>query len=195
MKYIITFFIALLFLFNPLTFAAIINVPADNPNIQAGIDIAQNGDTVLVDDGIYKGEGNVNIDFKGKSITVKSRNGAEATIIDCEKKLETRGFIFNNDETIDSVLDGFTIKNGVHIYGGGLYLSYASPTIKNCVIDSNEARKNGSWTGYGGGIYIFNADPIITHCTIIRNDSESIYGAGIFIDGQFIKDGVVLKEE
>ena len=195
MKYINALFIVLLFMFSPLTFAAMINVPADNLTIQAGIDAAQNGDTVLVADGIYKGEGNVNIDFKGKSITVKSRNGAEATIIDCEEKLETRGFIFKNSETDTSVLDGFTIKNGVHIYGGGIYLSYASPTIKNCIIDSNKARKNGSWTGFGGGIYIFNADPKITHCTIIRNDSESIYGAGIFIDGQFIKDGVVLKEE
>ena len=187
-------FIVCFSLLSSLTFAAMINVPADNPTIQAGIDAAENGDTVLVDDGIYKGEGNVNIDFKGKQITLKSRNGAEATIIDCEKKLETRGFFFHNGETIDSVLDGFTIKNGVHIYGGGVYLSYASPTIRNCVIDSNEARKNGSWTGFGGGIYIFNADPIITHCTIIGNDSESIFGAGIFVDGEFMKAGVVLKE-
>ena len=181
-------------LLSPLTFAATILVPADQPTIQSGIDIAHNGDIVLVDDGVYTGDGNVNIDFKGKRITLKSKNGAEETIIDCEKKFETRGFIFNNDETIDSVLDGFTIKNGVHIYGGGVYLSYASPTIRNCVIDRNEARKNGSWTGFGGGIYIFNCDPIITDCTIIRNESESIYGAGICIDGEFIRDGVVLRE-
>lgn len=178
----------------PIAFAATINVPADNPTIQAGIDAAQNGDTILVDDGVYKGEGNVNIDFKGKQITLKSRNGAQVTIIDCEKQNETRGFIFHNDETIDSVIDGFTIKNGDHTFGGGLYLSYASPIIKNCIIDSNKARKNGSWTGFGGGIYIFNADPIITDCTIIRNEAEYIYGGGIYIDGEFFSDGVVLRE-
>ena len=180
---------------SPLTFAATINVPADQPTIQAGIDTAQNGDTVLVDDGIYKGEGNVNLDFKGKRITLKSRNGAEATVIDCEEKPETRGFSFQNDETIDSVLDGFTIKNGNHTFGGGIYCSYASPTIKNCVIDSNQARRNGSWTGLGGGIYIFNADPIITHCTIIRNEADYFYSGGICIDGEFFRDGVVLREK
>ncbi|MCG9126278.1 hypothetical protein JT359_01635 [Candidatus Poribacteria bacterium] len=50
----------------PSIFAAVIQVPADQPTIQSGIDAAVNGDTVLVADGIYKGEGNVNIDFNGK---------------------------------------------------------------------------------------------------------------------------------
>lgn len=172
------------FLLNPLTFAATIDVPADQPTIQAGIDTAQNGDIVLVDDGIYRGEGNVNLDFKGKTITVKSRNGAEATIIDCEKKLETRGFIFQNDETVDSVLDGFTIKNGNQRFGGGIYLVHASPTIKNCTIDSNQSMGGG-----GGGIFCHNSDLIITDCTITRN-----IGGGIFIMGNTEHKGVVLKE-
>ncbi len=170
-------------LLSPLTYAATINIPAEQPTIQAGIDTAQNGDIVLVDDGIYKGEGNVNIDFTGKRITLKSRNGAEATIIDCEKKFETRGFSFQNDETVDSVLDGFTIKNGVHEHGGGIYLSYASPTIKNCVIDGNRSIKRGA------GIYCLNSDPIITDCKIKSN-----FGVGIYISGEPDQDGIVLKE-
>ena len=62
---------------NTPVYAATIRVPADQPTIQSGIDTAKNGDTVLVANGTYKGEGNVNIDFKGKQITVKSQNGAE----------------------------------------------------------------------------------------------------------------------
>ena len=182
MKYISVVFIALLSFISPLTFAAMINVPADQPTIQAGIDISENGDTVLVDDGIYKGEGNVNIDFKGKQITLKSRNGAETTIIDCEKKLETRGFIFQNDETNDSVLDGFTIKNGDHRFGGGIKLEYASPTIRNCTIESNRSITSG-------GIACYNSDPIITDCTISHNS-----GGGIFIDGNTEHKGKILKE-
>ncbi|MDE0088568.1 MAG: right-handed parallel beta-helix repeat-containing protein [Candidatus Poribacteria bacterium] len=177
-------FIALLFSLSSLAFAATIHVPADQPTIQSGIDIARNGDTVLVDDGVYTGEGNVNLDFKGKRIIVKSRNGAEKTIIDCEKKLETRGFIFQNEETDASVLDGFTIKNGNQKFGGGIYLITSSPIIKNCVIDSNQSIPGG-----GGGIDCINSDPIMTDCRITRN-----FGGGIFIIGNSEHKGVISKE-
>jgi hypothetical protein len=42
-------------------FASIIRVPADQPTIQAGLDAAVRGATVLVADGIYSGEGNRDI--------------------------------------------------------------------------------------------------------------------------------------
>src|SRR5436309_506423 len=55
-----------------------INIPADYPTIQAGINASSNGDTVLVAPGTY----NENIDFKGKAITVTSSGGATSTIVD-----------------------------------------------------------------------------------------------------------------
>lgn len=179
---------------NSQTFAAVIHVPADQPTIQSGIDAARDGDTVLVADGIYRGEGNVNIDFKGKQITVKSQNGAETTTINCRWTENTRGFIFQNGETHDSVLDGFSIKNGVHDLGGGIYCKNASPTIKNCVIAWNKAAKNDRGTGYGGGIYCFNSDAKIIDSIISNNRAESAYGGGIYFDGDTIIDGVVLRE-
>ena len=57
-----------------------------------GIDAAVAGDTVLVADGTYTGEGNRDIDFKGKAITVKSENGATNCIVDREGV--GRGFHF-----------------------------------------------------------------------------------------------------
>jgi hypothetical protein len=74
------------------------------------IDVAQTGDTVLVYDGIYTGDGNKNLDFKGKKIIVTSLNGQASTIIDCEGS--GRAFYFHSGETPDSVLSGFTIGNG-----------------------------------------------------------------------------------
>ena len=91
--------------------AATIRVPKDQPTIQAGIDAAVDGDTVLVADGLYFGEGNRNISFKGKAITVRSENGPEATIIIAQAQ-DRRGFIFNQEETEASILTGFTIRDG-----------------------------------------------------------------------------------
>ena len=165
-----------------LTYAATINVPADQPTIQAGINSANSGDTVLVDDGIYKGEGNVNIDFKGKSITVKSRNGAEATIVDCEKRFDTRGFLFQNNETETSILDGFTIKNGMHEIGGGIYCVLASPTIRNCIISNNHATSTVENEGGGGGVYFKHTSAKLFNCQITHNIADSTRGGGILFD-------------
>ncbi len=174
------------FWLSPATFAATIHVPADQPTIQSGIDAAENGDTVLVSDGIYTGAGNVNISFSGKQITVKSRNGADATIIDCEETPNTRGFTFQSKETHDSVLDGFTIKNGVQDLGGGIYCHTASPTIKNCVITQNRATATRFHGQGGGGIYGTDTTVHIIDCLITKNRAESSFGSGVLIDG----DGV-----
>jgi len=69
-------FIGAILLFIPVySLAATIMIPNDQPTIQAGIDASVNGDTVLLADGTYTGIGNYNIDFNGKSITVKSSGG------------------------------------------------------------------------------------------------------------------------
>lgn len=176
-------FILSLLCVNIQLFAAVINVPADQPTIQSGVDAAENGDTVLVADGIYKGEGNVNIDFKGKLITVKSLNGAKATIIDCEKEDETRGFIFQNRETNDSILDGFTIKNGLHEKGGGIYCNKSSPTIRHCIITENRADDLLKSSGFGGGIFCRNANVYLYSCIITNNRASSTLGGGVYFKG------------
>ena len=65
-------------------FSDTILVPGDEPTIQAGIDAAAEGDTVLVAPGVYKGEGNRNILIDSKWVVLKSEAGPERTIIDCE---------------------------------------------------------------------------------------------------------------
>ena len=146
-------------------------VPAYHPTIQAALDAAFDGDTVIVADGTYKGAGNKNLDFRGKVITVISENGPDKTIIDCEE--DGRGFYFHNGEGHDSVVSGFTIMNGQAFGGGGIFCDAASPTITNCIIQSNSA---GS--GRGGGIYCKSSSPIITNCTI-RDNNATGGGGGI----------------
>ncbi|MYA70450.1 hypothetical protein F4Y19_10265 [Candidatus Poribacteria bacterium] len=167
------------FWLGPLTFAAMIHVPADQPTIQSGIDAAENGDTVLVSDGIYTGAGNVNISFSGKQITVKSRSGADATIIDCEETPNTRGFTFESKETHTSVLDGFTIRNGVHDLGGGIYCHTASPTIQNCIITQNRGTATRFRGQSAGGVYGTDTNVHITDCTVTQNR-----GCGVVFEGE-----------
>ncbi|KKM02889.1 hypothetical protein LCGC14_1779920, partial [marine sediment metagenome] len=91
-----------------------LHVPGEYPTIQAAINAATTDNTVVVADGTYTGDGNRDIDFKGKIITVKSANGPQNCIIDCQgtKAEPHRGFYFHNAEDRYSVLDGFTITNG-----------------------------------------------------------------------------------
>jgi len=80
-----------------------IKVPKDYPNIQTAINFAEDGDTVIVDDGVWTGPNNKNLDFLGLAITVRSKNGPDNCIIDCEG--EGRGFWFHENETEASVLN------------------------------------------------------------------------------------------
>lgn len=154
--------------------AATINVPADQPTIQAGIDAAGVGDTVLVAPGTYRGAGNRDVNFNGKSITVRAASGALNTIINCEgtSAEERRGFVFETSETILSVLEGFTIENAYHnTVGGGVNIRSASPTIRKCIFFNNYGQQ-------GGGISLYRSSARIENCTFAGN--SSISGGGLF---------------
>jgi predicted outer membrane repeat protein len=147
-------------------------VPQDYPTIQAGIDAAENGDTVLLSNGIYSGPGNINIAFGGKSLHVRSLNGSEYCRIDCEK--DGRGFNFFVHESEMAILEGVTIANGhSDSGGGGIRCENASPTIRNCVITECES------AGDGGGVYISGGSPRVEECLVILNTSATT-GGGFF---------------
>lgn len=119
--------------------SATLLIPSQYPTIQAGIDAAVSGDTVLVANGTYTGAGNKDLDFGGREIVVMSENGPENCIIDCQN--DARGFYFHSNETSNSVVDGFTIINGLVNYystpyykGAGIYCGDSSPTITRCHI-------------------------------------------------------------
>ena len=144
-------------------------VPSQCATIQAGIDSAATGDTVLVADGTYTGTGNRDIDFLGKAILVTSENGPEVTIIDLESS--GRGFRFHTSEDTMSVLRGFTIQNGSEDQGGGIFCSQSSPRIEGNILTGHE-------TAFGGGtIYCSGASPTIDGNTISGNTADD--GAGI----------------
>ena len=166
--------------------AATIHVPSDQPTIQAGIDAAVDGDLVLVTPGTYV----ENIVFYGKTITVQSEAGADATVIDgsnCtfgEGYCSVVSFIFGEME--ESAIDGFTIQSGSgsdtpewpgNGGGGGICCKNSSPTIANFIIRDNYADY------VGGGIYCYGSSPIISNCII--SDNNSRHGGGIYSAAQY----------
>ena len=158
--------------------AATIQVPTDHPTIHAGIDAAVDGDVVLVSPGTYI----ENVNFAGKAISVRSETGAENTIINGDQN----GSVvkFDSGETEESVLDGFTIRNGTgtylefppglaYLFGGGiLCYNSSSPTIRNCSITDN------SGTGGGGVAFLDSSSANINSCTIFNNSAGSSKGRG-----------------
>ncbi|MGA1841276.1 MAG: PKD domain-containing protein [bacterium] len=154
-------------LFFPCAIAAEIHITPGR-SIQTAINKAVNGDEIIVKQGIYREQ----INFNGKAITIRSVAPDDqaliaATIIDGERKDSVIKFI--SGEGADSVLKGFTIKNGRGSRGGGIYCRESSPTIANCIISDNESYPFRP--GYeGGGIRCENnSSPTITNCKVIKN--------------------------
>ena len=87
----------------------------DFPVIQAAVDFAQNGDEILLADGVFSGLGNDQIKFWGKAITVRSQSGRP---MDCildgngEIGLARSPFLFENGEGPDSVVRDVTLYRG-----------------------------------------------------------------------------------
>ena len=146
------------------------NGGGDYTTIQEGINAAINGDTVLVANGIYTGANNKNLSWDGyvKHLAIKSENGYEYCIIDCEN--DGRGFLFNEThQTHADIIEGFTIQNAKGTWGGGIKCNDASPIIQYNRITNCESGYNHI-KGPGGGILLYkNCEAIVQNNTIDNN--------------------------
>ncbi|MCK4312875.1 MAG: hypothetical protein KAW88_09090, partial [Candidatus Cloacimonetes bacterium] len=169
----------------PFTYSDTIYVKQDGTGdvttIQAGIDIAQNGNVVLV----YQGTYIENINFNGKNITVGS---LFLTTLDTTYISQTiingnhsgRVVSINSGEDLTALLTGFTITNGYasgdwpNDLGAGIFIDNSSPTISYCIISGNSA------DGCGAGItWLGLSSPIISNCTISWNSAPNSVAGGI----------------
>lgn len=165
----------------------------DFPTIQAAIDAAADGDIIELANGTFTGAGNRGVDYLGKGITVRSVTGNPwQCIIDCESS--ARGFLFDNDEGVSSVLEGVTIANGIapanplgDHWGGGVFCSThnppgAIPVIRNCFFIDNHAE-----TG-GGGLYTSGDGGVIEDCVFEGNTAGD--GGGL----SCVEASIVLRD-
>lgn len=150
-----------LFLGTTLTLAAesasgtVLYVPDPYPTIQAAVDAASNGDEIRVHPGTYSGEGNIMVNPLGRTIVIRSIAGPEVTTIDCQSA--GSAFRFDTEETDQTRVEGFTIRNGLAQEGGGIYCGYASPVIRDCIFRDCRAV-------YGGGIQLNQSHARVEAC-------------------------------
>ncbi len=146
------------------------NVPGDVPTIQAALEAAYWGDTVLVAPGTYSPSTNgESFPLRPRSgVTLTSSVGAASTILDAEG---TAGVVSCTDCSATTTISGFTITGGNTDEGGGVFLRDASPDIEWCLIVGNTATS-------GGGIFINgSSEPHVYRCTLFENEAPE--GSGI----------------
>lgn len=140
----------------------------DFPTIQAALDAALDGDTIALADGTFRGEGNRDLRFDGKDLTVRSQSGDPyLCIIDCESSIGDahRGFDLWL-QTPSTIIQGLTVTNGRATLGGAIYLYNTSPIVQDCIFHHNTATQGG-----GAVDCDVASAPTLTRCTFWANSA------------------------
>jgi len=156
-------------------------VSTECPTIQAGIDSAGYGDTVLVEPGTYYEH---DIIMKN-GVTLLGQMGPEATVIDAQ---QLGRVIYCEDVDSTTTIEGLTITGGNapnSPWGGGICCKHASPRILGNDISENSA-------GAGGGIVCLDySSPRIEGNTITHNLAGMAGGIGCEYSAPVIVSNVI----
>jgi parallel beta-helix repeat protein len=129
--------------------AKTITVPLNEPLIQTAIDKSDEGDTVLIQQGIYR----EHIVLK-EQITLKGES-AQGTII----QGNGRGVVITAAN--NTIIKNLTISNGTT----GILSSNTHNIIEGCIVKDNK----------GSGIHTLISVPDIRNCVIVRNKWSGIF--------------------
>ena len=143
--------------------AKVIHVPADYPDIRSAVSASNHGDEIILADGIYTGNRNCYIPIN-ESITIRSENGPDNCIIDCNdsRPWPISAFKFRYPVT----LEGLSIINGSTDHGGmgGAITCEDKLTAINCVFANNSSLYNG------GAIYLRKeSSASFMNCSLANN--------------------------
>ena len=133
----------------------------DYNSIGYALNAADDGDVIVVGNGIWAGDSNMNIDSWPSSIILMSEHGNENCIIDGEGGYKA----FYVDGSSDSVITikGFTFRNCYSGNGGVMTISHPITTIEDCVFINNETAE------CGGAIYCYSSNLTINNCVFENN--------------------------
>ena len=171
-----------------LSFAAVWTVRPDGtgdfPTIQAAVSGASDGDIIELADGTFSGDGNRDVEFLGKSLTVRSQSGDfEDCIIDCEGTLiePHRAFVLEDAPASFCLIEGITFQGAEppsdYPYGGAIYAENAPLRILACRFRENDAR-------IGGGVLSLFGPIELEDCLFERNTAEGGAAVAALADGR-----------
>lgn len=144
-----------------------LRVPDDYATIQAAVDAAVVGDTVLVAPGDYV----ESVNLRGKAILVKSAEVGAAAVLAPQ---DARSFVANSGETPSTRVIGFRLGRASK-WGGGAAITNASPVFDSCDFV-------GCRNDTGGGALVQGGAPAFTGCDFIAcvatSECCAIYGSG-----------------
>jgi len=152
------------------------------PNIRAAVIAAVPGDTVLLTDGVFRGTGNRDIEFYGKTITLLSQSGDPARCaIDNERAWGHRVLFLHQEEGAATLIEGISVRGGwmdetqfPFGHGAGAMVWGSQATFRRCVFENNYAAT-------GAGAHVFEGQARFEDC-VFRDNEAYLAGGGVEIE-------------
>jgi hypothetical protein len=157
---------------------------ADFDNIQDAVDVAADGDEIIVYPGTYTDTGTAVVDTLGKTLTIHSSDGSDATFIDGQ--YERRGIYCSGESPTHVTISGFTIREGTPQDGGsssdgGGLLSLGDLTLSDCMFELCAASSQGGGLAVGTNPFPTGQTVNIDDCTF-QNNTANYSGAMMAYD-------------
>ena len=152
----------------------------DAPTIEDAVGVAADGDTVVLEDGVFHGRGNRDITCGGKTLEIRSASDDPAAcIIDCEGSETAHhwGFMFHALPAPGTTLRGVTVQNAWYDFGGGGIRCMGPVDFSNCILRDNHNVSGSSGGGWGGGGVVCQSSASFVDCVFEDNHAS---GGGAF---------------
>ncbi|MCC7568340.1 MAG: hypothetical protein KO463_01825, partial [Candidatus Methanofastidiosa archaeon] len=145
--------------------------PDDTAAVHAAIAAIDDGGVIYFSPGTYYV--NININSPAKSFSLVGIGGPDHTILNGDTTGDETGdgsvVTIRDTHSLAApiTLEGFTLTNGAHTFGGGLNNDRASTIVTNCVFRDNTASSGGA------GMANYQSAPVVTSCTFVDNSASS----------------------
>jgi len=138
------------------------------PSLSVALKNIQERTTIVLKDGIYKGDENMNSIIESQYINIRPMNSSSNVIFDCENYYQ----LFNVKGSESFLLTNLTITNCSSTLGGALYFENSIATLQNIKFINNKATN-------GGAIYLLNTKLNLIN-SVFKQNKVITGGAAIY---------------